>query len=251
MIHIEVDDYVATVTIDRQDRLNALDPASSEEMQRFWQSMRTDKKIRVAIVTGAGERAFSAGFDIKWAARGFDLDMVPVGGLTKEIDLFKPVIAAVNGLAYGGGCELMLATDLRVAVPEATFALSEVRWGVIPGGGGCVRLPYQLPWAIANEMILRGRVLTAEEAERHGLVNAIVPREQLMDTAREWAQELVAKGPIAIRTAKEIMWRSRGMDPNAALRLEERFSYAAQVSEDGREGIRAFNENRKANFADS
>jgi len=249
MIETSLDGHVLTVTIDRQDRLNALDPASSEEMREIWTRVQRDPAIRVAIVTGAGTRAFSAGFDLKGAAAGYELEMPPVGGLTKETVLFKPVIAAVNGLAYGGGFELVMATDLRVAAENATFALPEARWGLIPGGGGCVRLPYQLPWAIANEMILRGRVLDAQEAERWALVNAVVPQGELLETAQRWASELCDKGPLALRTAKEVIWRSRGMDPDAALRFEERMSYGVQLSDDGIEGVRAFNERRAPAFA--
>jgi len=251
MLHIDIEDYVATLVIDRQDRLNALDPDTSVEMREFWERVRTDPKIRVAIVTGAGAKAFSAGFDLKHAIGGYELDMVAVGGLTKEISMYKPVIAAVNGLAYGGGMELMLACDLRIAAPHATFAVPETRWGLIPGGGGCVRLPYQLPWAIANEMILRGRVLDAEEAARWGLVNEVVPAERLRETAREWAVEIAGRGPLALRTAKEIIWKTRGMDPDAGLRFEERFSYGVQASEDGLEGVRAFNEKRDPVYAES
>lgn len=250
MIHMEVAQRVATITIDRQERLNALDSESSGRMQQMWEQVRRDKAIRVAIVTGAGERAFCAGFDLKSAGDGVELDPPPVGGLTKGEPLFKPVIAAVNGLAYGGGLELMLATDLRVAAAHATFAVPETRWGLIPGGGGCVRLPYQVPWAVANEMILRGRVLDAAEAQRWGLVNAVCEQERLLEVAGEWARELAGKGPLALRSAKEVMWRSRGMDPDAALRFEERMSYAAEVSEDAHEGVRAFAERRSASFSD-
>lgn len=144
----------------------------------------------------------------------------------------------------------MLATDLRVVADHATFALPESRWALIPGSGGCVRLPYQLPWAIANDMILRGRSLTAPEAERWGLVNLVVPASRVLETASEWACELAGKGPLALRTSKEIMWRSRGMDPDAALRFEERMSYAVEVSGDAREGVRAFNERRAPCFED-
>jgi enoyl-CoA hydratase/carnithine racemase len=251
MLHTEVENYVATLVIDRQDRLNAMDPDTSVKMREFWEQVRTDPKIRVAIVTGAGEKSFSAGFDLKHASGGYDLDMVAVGGLTKEIHVYKPVIAAVNGLAYGGGMELMLSCDLRVAAPHATFAVPETRLGLIPGGGGCVRLPYQIPWAIANDMILRGRVLNAEEAARWGLVNEVVPADRVLDTAREWATEIAARGPIALRTAKEIVWKTRGMDPDAALRFEERFSFGVQASEDGLEGVRAFNEKRDPVYGES
>lgn len=251
MIDLTLDGPVAEVRIDRRERLNALDDAASARLREIWRELAARAEVRAAIVTAAGERAFCAGADLKDGHVAPRVDPPPVGGLTKDLPLFKPVIAAVNGLAYGGGLELMLATDLRVAVPEATFALPETRWGLIPGGGGTVRLPYNVPWAIASEMILRGRVLDAEEALRFGLVNALAPRAELLDVARGWAHEIAARGPFATRTAKEVMWRSRGMDPDVALRMEERFSYATHVGAEAAEGVAAFAERRPARFADA
>jgi enoyl-CoA hydratase/carnithine racemase len=241
MVGVEINHGVAVVCIDRPDRLNALDAAANERLVDVWTQLHADDSVRVCIVTGTGDRAFCAGSDLKAAAEGsVVLDPAPVGGLTKGQPFFKPVVAAVNGLAYGGGLELMLATDLRIAVPAATFALPEVRWGLIAGGGGLVRLPFNLPWAIASEMVLRGRVLTADEAWRFGLINAIVEADKLMATALDWAREIAELSPIACRTSKETMWRSRGMDPDAALLFEERMSYAVQMQPDAAEGLTAF-----------
>ncbi len=250
MIEVETRGRTAVVTLNRPERLNALDEEHNSRLLKVWRELAASSSIRAVVITGAGDRAFSAGFDLKSVADGYPLDPTPVGGLTKGIDFWKPVIAAVNGLAYGGGLEIVLASDLRVAAAHATFAVPEVRWGLIPGGGGAVRLPYNVPYAIAADMVLRGRVLSAEEALRFGLVNAVVPAEDVRDTALEWAQQVAEMGPLAVRTAKETMLRTRGMDIPNALRLEERMSYAVQVSEDAAEGVRAFAGRRQPRFKD-
>jgi (E)-benzylidenesuccinyl-CoA hydratase len=240
MIRIDRDGPVALITLDRQERLNALDDAANAELRRIWLRLDEEDSVRAVVVTGAGERAFSAGFDLKAAADGYALDPPPIGGLTKGVPFYKPVIAAINGLAYGGGLEIVLACDLRYAVPDATFALPEVRWGLLPGGGGTVRLPRNLPWAIAADVIFGGRVLTAEEADRFGLINGVIEREQLLDVALAKARAIAELGALAVRTAKESMWRSLGMDPDSALRFEERMSYAAQMSDDAQQRVKSF-----------
>jgi len=242
VISLDLDGPVGLITIDRQERLNALDPESSAEMRAMWLELRDRDDVCAVVVTGAGERSFSAGFDLKAVPDGFPLDPTPIGGIVKELQFFKPVLTAINGLAFGGGFEIVLASDLRYAVPEATFALPEPRWGLIPGGGGTVRLPMSLPWAIACEVILAGRVLEAEEAERFGVINGIVERERLLDHTLAKAHAIAALGPLAVRTCKEMMWRSHGMDPDVALRMEERMSYATQLSRDAEERVRGFAE---------
>lgn len=242
MISLDYDGPVAVITIDRQERLNALDSESSAQMREMWIELRDRDEICAVILTGAGERSFSAGFDLKSVPDGFALDPAPIGGIVKELPFFKPVLTAINGLAFGGGFEIVLASDLRYAVPEATFALPEPRWGLIPGGGGTVRLPMSLPWAIACDVILAGRVLDAEEAVRFGVINEIVERERLLDHVLAKAHGIAALGPLAVRTCKEMMWRSHGMDPDVALRMEERMSFATQMSDEATERVRGFAE---------
>lgn len=240
MISLGHDGPVALITLDREERLNALDDDANADLRRIWLTLNEENSVRAVIITGAGERAFSAGFDLRAAASGYELDPPPIGGFTKGLPFYKPVIAAVNGLAYGGGLEIVLASDLRYAVPDATFALPEVRWGLLPGGGGTVRLPRNLPWAIAADVIFGGRVLTAEEAERFGLINGVVEREQLLEVALAKARAIAELGALAVRTAKESMWRSLGMDPDSALRFEERMSYSVQMSDDAKHRVQSF-----------
>lgn len=245
-LEIETRDAVKLVRINRPHRLNALDPDTSIKCRDFFTAAAADDKVRAVIVTGTGSRAFCAGFDLKAAATGAYRDKrVSIGGITKDVAFFKPVIAAINGLAYGGGLELTLACDLRLAVPSATFATPEVKLGVIPGGGGTVRLQDNLPRAVAAEMLLRGRVLSSEEALRFGLVNLVVSPDDLLPKAWQWAAEMAEFPPKALRSAKEVMWRSRGVDMVSALSLEERYSRVLQTSDEARQAAADFSSHRK------
>ncbi len=243
---VEARGYVRLLRLARPEKLNALDRATSIRCRDFFRSAAEDPDVRVVIMTGSGDRAFCAGFDLSTVESGaFDQWDVSVGGLAKDVLFPKPVICAINGLAYGGGFELVLASDLRVAVPSASFALPEVRHGLIAGGGGTVRLPDQIPWAVASEMLLRSRVLHADEAMAFGLVNAVVAPPELMDTAWAWAEELAERSPQALRYTKESMWRSRGMDVINALELEERYSALVQHSDEAKRGVEAFVKRRR------
>jgi len=238
---VEARGHVRLLRLARPEKLNALDPMTSIRCRDFFRAAADDPDVRAVIVTGTGDRAFCAGFDLSTVAAGaFEQWDVSIGGLTKDVLFPKPVICAVNGLAYGGGCELVLASDLRVAVPSATFAFPEVRHGLIAGGGGTVRLPDQIPWAVASEMLLRSRILRADEALTYGLLNAVVPAADLMDTAWAWAEDLAERSPQALRYTKESMWRSRGMDMVNALELEERYSALVQRSDEAKRGVDAF-----------
>jgi E-phenylitaconyl-CoA hydratase len=249
VIRCDVDQEIAVVTIDRPQRLNALDERANRRLAELWAELDAREDVLVAILTGAGDRAFCAGSDLKEAAvNGFPAGTPSVGALTR-MAFSKPVIAAVNGLAFGGGLELLLATDLRIAVPSATFCLPETAHGLIAGGGGLVRLPFNVPWAIAVEMALRGRVLSAEEAARFGLVNRVVAAEELVPSAFEWAHELRARGQFALRVSKAMMLEARGLTLERALEREQRFSTDAQRHPDGVEGIAAFAEKRAPRFA--
>ncbi|MEM7224884.1 MAG: enoyl-CoA hydratase-related protein [Pseudomonadota bacterium] len=248
-LHVSLNDGILEVTLDRP-KANAIDAATSRRMGELFMRFRDDPAQRVAILTGAG-RFFSAGWDLKAAAEGEGLeeDHGPGGfaGLTQLFDLDKPVIAAVNGLAVGGGFELALCCDLMVAAEEAAFFLPETRVGVAPDAG-CFRLPERLPRAIALEMLMTGRRMDAAEAARWGLVNAVVPGDQLGAKARALAQEIVRGAPLAVAAIKELV-RGRGShDLEECYRRQTAGQFPAYArmaaSEDAEEGPRAFAEKR-------
>jgi crotonobetainyl-CoA hydratase len=253
-IRVERSEAILEVTIDRPPA-NAIDSATSRELGEAFAEFRDDDELRVAIVAGEGERFFSAGWDLKAAAGGDSEDYGPGGfaGLTEMFDLDKPVIAAVQGWAAGGGFELALACDLIVAAEGARFALPEVRRGLVPDAGGVLRLPKRLPRALAMELMLTGRPMDAPEAERWGLVNRVVPPAGLFDAARELAGEIRAGAPLAVRAVKAIAAATDGVPVSqgyAALRDGRVPAYdRAMASEDAREGPRAFAEGRDPEWA--
>ncbi|MEU8569442.1 enoyl-CoA hydratase-related protein [Streptomyces pathocidini] len=247
----EVDGGVLTVTLDRP-KANAIDVATSHALYEAFDRLRRDDTLRVAVLTGAGERFFSAGWDLKAAAEGeaIDADHGPGGfaGLTELFDLDKPVIAAVNGLALGGGFELALAADLVVAAEPAEFALTEVTLGMVADSGGALRLPRRLPPAIATELLLTGRRMPAAEAAHWGLANRVVPAAELLDEARALAHRIVAAAPLAVAAVKEITRQTAHLDLATAyhhLRTGDLPAYRAMLtSTDAQEGPRAFAEKR-------
>lgn len=251
-VRADVDGGVLTITLDRP-KANAVDVATSHALHEAFDRLRRDDSLRVAVLTGAGERFFSAGWDLKAAAAGeaIDADHGPGGfaGLTEFFDLDKPVIAAVNGLALGGGFELALAADLIVAADHAEFALTEVTLGMVADSGGVLRLPKRLPQAVAAELLLTGRRMTAAEAQRWGLVNRVVPAADLLAAATELAHRICAAAPLAIAAVKEITRRTAALDVESGYRLlrsGDLPNYQAVLrSEDAREGPRAFAEQRR------
>lgn len=240
------------VTLDRP-KANAIDVTASRALYAAFDRLRRDPRLRVAILTAAGEKFFSAGWDLKAAAAGesIDADHGPGGfaGLTEFFDLGKPVIAAVNGLALGGGFELVLAADLVVAAEHAEFALTEVRLGLVPDAGGLLRLPARLPRPLAAELLLTGRRFSAAEAAGWGLVNRVVPAAELMTTARELADAVCAAAPLAVAAALEILRETEGAAAGAGFAIQRgdgMLAYRAMLgSQDAREGARAFAERRK------
>ena len=248
-IKAESDGGILTVTIDRP-KANAIDAATSRELGETFVAFRDADELRVAIVTGAGDRFFSAGWDLKAAAAGEAEDFGAGGfaGLTELFRLEKPVIAAVNGLAAGGGFELALACDLIVAAREAEFFLPEVNLGFVPDAGGVLRLPRRLPRAIAMEMLLTGRRMGAEEALRWGLVNRVADAGELLDAARELARTIDAAAPLAVRAVKAVVSATEHLDVEGAYAHLRDGSISAYVrmleSEDADEGPRAFAEGR-------
>lgn len=251
-LHIKRNGYILEITLDRP-KANAIDAKTSFAMGEAFIAFRDDPELRVAIITGAGERFFSAGWDLKAAAEGEapDADFGPGGfaGLTELFNLDKPVIAAVNGYAFGGGFELALAADMIICSRNASFSVPEAKLGIVPDSGGMLRLPKILPPAIAMEMMMTGRSMDAEEALRWGVVNAVVESEQLMPHARELAAQIEANAPLAVAAIKEIYRET------SELAVEEGYRHARSGklkhypsvlhSEDALEGPTAFAEKRE------
>jgi enoyl-CoA hydratase/carnithine racemase len=247
------DEGIALITINRPERLNAMDAEHYKALSEAWSTVRDDPAVRVAIVTGAGERSFTTGADIKsfltapaglsemWLTQRDQL-------LNRGLEVWKPVIAAVNGYCLGGGVTLMLATDIRIAASHATFSVAEVKRGVIPGNGGTQRILEQLPYAVAMEMLLTGDGIDAVAAERWGLVNKVVPKEDLLDTAYAYARRIAANAPLAVQAAKELAVRSREMDRNTGLRFEAVINRMLGFTEDAKEGPAAFAAKRSPEF---
>src|SRR5215475_3862784 len=214
-VRVSVEGQVLVITLDRP-KANAVDVATSRALYEAFGRLRQDPQLRAGILTGAGDRFFCAGWDLKAAAAGetIEADHGPGGfaGLTEFADLGKPVIAAVNGLAFGGGFELVLAADLVVAADHAEFALTEVTLGLVADAGGVLRLPKRLPRAVALEYLLTGRRLTAAEAEVLGLVNRVVPSRELARAALCLAESVCAAAPLAVRAVLEIVRETEYVD---------------------------------------
>lgn len=250
-VQARTDGPVLVITLGRP-RANAIDVPTSQALYAAFDRLRREPGLRVAILTGAGQRFFSAGWDLKAAAAGEGIaaDHGPGGfaGLTEFFDIGKPVIAAVNGLALGGGFELVLAADLVVAAEHAEFALTEVTLGLVPDAGGLLRLPARLPRPIAVECLLTGRRISAAEAARWGLVNRVVPAGDLMPAALELARAICASAPLSVAAALEIMRETEGTAVSEGyqrLRGGGLPAYQRMLhSGDAREGVRAFAERR-------
>ena len=245
-----VDGGVLTITLDRP-KANAINVATSQALYAAFARLQQEPALRVAIITGTG-RFFSAGWDLSAAVAGeaIDADHGPGGfaGLTELFALDKPVIAAVNGLAIGGGFELALAADLIVAADSAEFALREVKLGMMADSGGVLRLPKRLPRAIATELLLTGRRMGAAEAQRWGLVNRVVPLAQLAAAAQELARELVAAAPLALAAVKQVLRATEAVsvqDGYRVLRGGGLPAYRVMLSSaDAQEGPQAFADKR-------
>jgi crotonobetainyl-CoA hydratase len=249
-VRTEVDGQILVITLDRP-KANAVDAPTSRAMYDAFAQLRDDPGLRVGILTGAGERFFSAGWDLKAAAAGErpDADWGPGGfaGLTEMFDLGKPVIAAVNGLAMGGGFELALAADLIVLADHAEMALTEARLGLVADAGGMLRIPARLPRAIAVELLLTGRRLDAAEAARWGLANAVVPPADLLPTAKALAARICEAAPLSVAAVLEVLRETEGLsvpDGFAALRSGLPAYSRVSTSLDAQEGARAFVERR-------
>ena len=243
---------VAIFTINRPQVRNALNMEAIRELQKAMIDFRDEPELLVGIITGAGEKAFCAGADITdtltFMKEHRDTPEALPALPTRGLDIWKPLIAAINGLALGGGLELVLACDIRIASENARLGVPEVSLGLIPGWGGTQRLPRAIPWAKAAELIFMGRTIDAQEAYRIGLINKVVALEQLMPTAREWAGIICQRAPLAVRAAKEAMIRGCSMTLEEGLRLENSLENYLLGTEDFTEGITAFLEKRKPIF---
>jgi E-phenylitaconyl-CoA hydratase len=258
-IRIEHAGAVAILTIDRPDVRNALDFETSDALVEAWRSVRDDDALRVAILTGAGDRAFCAGADLRGVAEFYRslssaerlrrAENEPgLGGITRNLRFDKPVVAAINGHCLAGGLEIALACDLRIAAENATFGLPEVTRGIIPGAGGTQRLPRLVGPERALDLILTGRRIDAREAERIGLVSRVVPFDRLRDEAVAVATGIAENAPLAVRAAKAAVWRGLDLPLEEGLRLEQLLAEPVRQSEDAREGPRSFFEKRKPEF---
>jgi enoyl-CoA hydratase len=252
-VRYEVADGIATLTVERPEKLNALNAATIREIGAAMDEARESAEVRGVIVTGSGSKAFVAGADIAELAAMGAIDGVEVSRLGqrvfREIELCrKPVVAAVNGFALGGGCELALACHLRVASESARFGLPEVKLGIIPGYGGTLRLPRVVGKGRALELILSGEMIDAREAHRIGLVNRVVAPASLMEESHALLRSIVRNGPVAIGLAIECATRGMEMDLDDGLALESNLFGLLASTADMREGMAAFLEKRRAEF---
>jgi enoyl-CoA hydratase len=254
---------IAYVTLNRPEVHNAMDAEAVVRLAEAWQDFAADDSLRVAIITGAGDKAFSSGADLRkliplmtgakqpedeWEEKLMEDRRLTNVALLRGFELYKPVISAINGFCLAGGTELIQATDIRIAAQHATFGLTEVRRAIIPAAGSMVRLPKQIPFCKAMEILLVGDSIDAEEACRIGLVNYVVPQEKLMETAEEFAKKIAENGPLAVRKIKETVLKALGRPVEEGYALEDEAVRVVIRSEDVREGPRAFVEKRKPRY---
>jgi enoyl-CoA hydratase len=257
------DGHIATLTMNRPEARNAINPEMLCRFADAWQDVNDDAEIRVAILTGAGEDAFCAGADLDRLVRMMQGLRPPenefderikddVGiiykGLMRSLDVVKPIVAAVKGFCVAGGLEILNCCDIRVAADDAQFGLAEVKWSLFPMGGSTVRIPRQIPWPIAMEIMLTGERISAAEAYRVCLINKVVPRDQVMAAARRYAAIIAENGPLAVQAVKRSALAGLGLPTDKALEKELEIGIPVSMSEDAREGPKAFKEKRKPVF---
>ena len=256
-------DGIAYITLNRPDKRNAFSPEMLVRLCDIWKDVADDNEIRVALVTGAGYQAFSSGGDLgitiplmmrtrepvgEWEER-FSADRKQLyRAILRGADFFKPVVVAINGHALAGGAEFALATDIRVMSSEATIGVTEVRRGLIAGGGSLVRLARQVPWAMAMELALVGEAVSAQQALAMGLVNRVVPPDQVMAAAEDLARKIGLGAPVALAKSKEAMVRSNGLPFEEAFAIEAQCTKDNAATEDAKEGPRAFMQKRPPVF---
>tara|TARA_R110002072_G_scaffold171703_3_gene325392 strand:- start:6649 stop:7455 length:807 start_codon:yes stop_codon:yes gene_type:complete len=256
-------DGIAYLTMNRPERRNALSPQMIVEMTDAWRDFRDDREARVAVLTGTGDKAFCSGADLGLLIPLLSRAREPENeydeallkdrslmqtALLRDFELYKPVIAAVNGFALAGGMEILQATDLRISSPNSEFGLSEVMRGIIPAGGSLVRLARQIPYCKAMEVLLVGDRMSANEALRIGLINEVVPADELMARATKIGERVAENGPLAVAACKEAVIRTSGLPMQDAFLIENEIAGRVMRSKDAREGPLAFMEKRKAKF---
>ena len=246
-----VDGHIAVMTLDRPSRHNSMTLAMTRDLADATAEARRDDTVRAVVLTGAGEKAFSAGGDLAELIPRLTAGQLEVlfPDPTKRFfsELYKPVVAAVNGFCIAGGLEILLGTDIRIAAEHAVFGLAETRWGIVPGGGSHVRLPQQIPWAIAMQILLTAEPIDARRAYEAGLVNEVLPGAQVLPRALDVARGIARNGPLAVQGAKEIAVRALGNETRFALEQDvtRRCSRpATPTADDAKEGPRAFTERR-------
>jgi enoyl-CoA hydratase/carnithine racemase len=252
LIKVEKKDHVTIVTINRPEVMNSISPPTSAEMDKAFNEFCEDPEAWICIITGAGDRAFSAGNDLKYQATHGSAKMQEImkgvkggfAGNTRRFDCFKPFIAAVNGLALGGGFEIALACDIIIASENASFGLPEPRVGLIPGAGGVHRLPRQIPYHAAMSMILTSKRITPQEAMQLGIVSEVVPLADLMATAEKYAAEILKAAPLCIRACKEATLKGLNVTLEEAMATTYPGQVAMYQSQDFIEGPKAFAEKR-------
>lgn len=255
--------HVALITINRPEAHNALSPEVVVRLAEAWETVAGDDEIRVAVVTGAGETAFSSGADLalliplmtgarqaedEWDEKVVGDPMLGMRALLRNFDPGKPIVAAVNGYALAGGMEFLQGTDIRVASQTAQFGLREAKWGLFPISGSTVRLPRQVPYAAAMEILLTGEMFDANRALELGLVNYVVPPAEVLPKAMEIASTIAANGPIAVRAIRQSVRSNLGLPEDKALEREMEIGMPVFATRDAREGPRAFKEKRTPNF---
>lgn len=250
---VEVAERIAVITLNRPRALNALNAQVFAELRGVVEKLASDREARAVIITGSGEKAFAAGGDIAFmqpltAQESREFVLAVKETLLRLENLPQPTIAAINGMALGGGCELAMTCDLRIAEEHAILGQPEINLGIIPGAGGTQRLPRLVGMTRAKELVLLGEPINAQEAYRIGLVNMVVPRGAALEKAKEVARKLMAKSPVALKMAKASLNVGAQLDLNSALAYEiECFSHLFST-EDQKEGMRAFLEKRPARF---
>lgn len=255
--------HVALITLNRPEAHNAISPEVVVRLSQAWETVRSDGSIRVAVVTGAGDGSFCSGADLgrliplmtgarqpedEWDQQVVADPMLGMKALLRNFDPEKPIIAAINGSVMAGGLEFVEGMDLRVTANTAQFALREVVWGLFPIGGSTVRLPRQIPFAPAMEILLTGNLLSAERALELGFVNYVLPREEVLPKALELAETIASNGPLAVKAVRKAARECLGLPEDQALARELDIGMPVFATRDAREGPRAFKEKRKPNF---